>query len=184
MSLTGDVYFARCFTARGLDMSAIKIGCSYHLPDRLDALACNLPFDCRLITQCPGSLFEEAIAHLWLKSHRIAGEYFHDAPEVLDFVSEVERTGRFPLKLSVASEYPLPTMAEARNFMARHGLVVADLAAASGVQSPSGYAGMIKRDLKPNRRFIAAMVVAALRKGRRVHWRSDLRHVEQEQVAA
>lgn len=168
------VYFARCFTARGVDMHAIKIGCSFNLPHRLDGVTCCQPYDCKLIATVPGELFEEAVCHLWLKSHRIAGEYFHDDPEVMEFIAACERDGKLPLPMLVSRDH-LPDADEARNFMARHELTIADLARAAGVQSPRSYEVQLKPGKSPNRRFIAAMMTAALRKGRSIDWLADLR---------
>lgn len=175
----GRVYFARCYTAKGADMGAIKVGCSYHVPNRLLAVECNQPFNLRLVGTCPGTLFEEAVAHLWLKSHRIGGEFFHDHPDVVSFMEEAITKQVFPLGISVAREH-MPSAEEAKYFMQRHGLTIADLAAATGVRSTMTYAPPFKRGVAPNRRIVAAMMVAALRKGQRINWPRDLSYIEAE----
>jgi hypothetical protein len=168
-----QVYFARCLTANGADMGAIKIGCTYSLDVRLVAIGHSLPFHCEVITSCAGTMFEESAVHLWLADHRISGEYFHDAPEVLRFVAAVQEKRKLPLHLTIRNEYPFPSMDEAFNFMARHGLAADDLSALTRTRTVT-YQNMIARRDKPNRRFIAALMVAALKKGHHVDWRRDL----------
>jgi hypothetical protein len=171
--MTRQVYFARCIAANGADMGAIKIGCSYHPLDRVGAVSALQPYDCRVLASCPGTMLEESVAHLWLRDHRIAGEFFRDAPEVMAFVDEVAGHGRFPERLAIgASEY-LPNMTQAKNFMARHSVGVDEMQALTGATS-SAYRDQIKLGKNPNRRFIAAMIVAALRRGHRVNWPQDL----------
>jgi hypothetical protein len=175
--MTRQVYFARCIAANGADMGAIKIGCSYQPLDRVGAVSALQPYECKLLATCAGTMLEEAIAHLWLREHRIAGEFFHDTPEVMAFVDEVIRTGAFPVRFRIgASEY-LPSMAEATAFMARHGLVVDEMQALTGATSTT-YRDQIKLGKRPNRRFIAAMMVAALRRGHRINWPQDVRPLD------
>jgi hypothetical protein len=167
-----SVYFARCFTTRGMDIGAIKIGSSHYVAHRLDAISTNQPYDCRLIGTCPGNMLEEYAAHLWLRPYRISGEYFHADPEVMDFVERACTSNQFPLPVHDANEY-LPSAAEARNFLECHGLTLEDLAATSGSKVAS-YKTAFNNDTRPTRRMIAAMMVAALRKGHVIRWQADL----------
>lgn len=173
--IDGDcrVYFARCVAVNGADMEAVKIGCSWHVPHRLKSIEALVPFDCELIASVPGDMFLEYTVHMWFRADRIAGEYFRATPRVIDFIERAKATGKVPLRISVTGDDgPWLHMPAAIAFMNRHGLTVADVAAVSGSQVKS-YQAHLEKAERPNRRFVAAMTVAALERGHRVFWPRD-----------
>lgn len=167
------VYFARCIAANGVDMGAIKVGCSFYGVKRLHALSVNEPFDLELIGSFPGEMFEEAAMHCWLRKERIGGEYFHVGGEASRCAEIVAQTGRNPLPMSM--EPPSGTAGkwitwdEVTAFMGRAGVTVEEVAEAAGSRLVS-YRAHMKHSATPNRKFVAGLTVAAIRKGFEVRW--------------
>ncbi len=179
--MTGrSIYFAQCIAPNGMDMGAIKIGCSYGVGSRLSSISNQVPFACKRLATCPGEMFEESVLHAWLRHERIRGEFFHDGGETRRLVDLVAVTGKFPLAIDPMDlTRPLAWLqpSNVERFMDVHGLTLAEAAAFAGGKLRS-YEIQIKAGV-PSRRFVAALVVAALKKGHRVNWDSDfLAHAE------
>lgn len=169
------IYFARCIAANGADMGAIKIGCSCDVERRQSQVETLLPFSMETIATCPGDFFDEYLLHFWLRNDRISGEYFHDRGEVMRLAERATRTGKFPLDIEIRRPDDWTDwvkMSDAIQFMDQYGLTLADVAGESQSKLRT-YDQHIKKDDVPNRRFVAALIVAALRKGNAVRWPSD-----------
>jgi hypothetical protein len=179
------VYFARCVAANGADMEAIKIGCSWGVTSRLKSIEANVPFDCQFLTDAPGDMFVESAVHMWFRGDRIAGEYFRSSPSLCAFIEEVRQSGEIPLRIRCRKEFDGPwiTMDGVRAFMARHGLTVHDIVSVSGGKVVSCEMHM-KQAERPNRRFAAALTVAALERGKRVRWPEDFAVPRAQRAAA
>lgn len=178
------IYFARCIAANGADMGAIKIGCSWHFRERAASISAQVPFRCEVLTTCPGEMFEESALHMWLKADHIRGEFFHDRGEVRRFVELVRQTDAMPITIE-PNRPPWPWVKKpgVLNFMAVHGLSLSDATKVSGALLKS-YEVMMNSTKGPSRRFVAALTVAALRKGHVVDWQSDFLTVAPTQEAA
>jgi hypothetical protein len=170
------VYFARCLTPFGTPMGAIKIGCSYGHEDRLRAVAANQPYSLQLIGAVPGEYVTEAMVHLYLKRHRISGEFFHENRYVMKFVeSAVERGTAFQFINDVGAGDNLPD--EALNaFMEYHGLTL-EMVCEYLERDPAIYRGKAP---PKNRKLLAAALIMAQRAdgpgGRYVYWPADVVH--------
>jgi len=169
-----NVYFARCLTPFGTPLGAIKIGCSYGHELRLKNIASNQPYSLELIGVVPGQMITEAMCHIYLKRHRIAGEFFYENPVVMSFVDSAVERGRafFFIDEAGTSDYlPSPAL---EAFMNYHGITVDDVCAFLE-RDPAAYRGKLN-ELK-NRRFIAAALIVAQRAdgpgGRFVSWPND-----------
>lgn len=66
----------------------IKIGTSSDVEQRLSTLQCASPVKLRIIGLISGGIHHEAALHRRLAVHRLHGEWFADAPEVLAAVAE------------------------------------------------------------------------------------------------
>ncbi|HYF53527.1 MAG TPA: GIY-YIG nuclease family protein [Salinarimonas sp.] len=76
------------------DGGPIKIGFSESaetLPKRLRALQTGCPHPIRVLATMPGRVPDERDAHQALAAHRLKGEWFSPAPEVLAFVTDMAR---------------------------------------------------------------------------------------------
>lgn len=88
----GQVYFI----SRG---DAIKIGFSRDPRDRLAALQTQHPEVLELITSAPGTVRHERSLHQKFDHLRITGEWFRSAPELIEYINIVRRTGRATVTL-------------------------------------------------------------------------------------
>lgn len=172
----GHVYFARCVAANGADMEAIKIGLSYDPPARIASVGSLLPFTCEFIGSTPGCLFAENFIHMWLREEAIGGEYFHARGETLRVADHVARTGELPpdmRAIQIADETIVDfRTVEPSTFMHRHKITFEDTEKLAGVGADY-HRKLIERKPKGNRRFLAALAVTAVRKGRSVYWPRD-----------
>lgn len=66
----------------------VKVGFTSNLKERLDALQVGHPENLRLLGARQGGPAEEAELHRRLAAHRVRGEWFAPAPEVLSAVEE------------------------------------------------------------------------------------------------
>lgn len=172
-----EVYFARCVAPNGADMGAIKIGCSHRLDSRITQLSAGEPFRCELLTKFQGTSFSEAAIHFLLRAHKIRGEYFHAEPPVMEMVNRVKRTGVNPLPIKERGEkapYVWMKMPQVVSFMERHDISAADVADVTGAREKT-YANHITKNPIPNRRFVAALTVAAIERGHEVEWPHSFR---------
>jgi hypothetical protein len=169
-----EVYFARCMTPFGTPMGAIKVGCSHGHELRLRAIGSNQPYNLNLIGTVPGGWITEAMVHLYLRRHRVAGEFFFDNQYVVSFVeAALSRDRAFHFIEDAGSGDNLPAEAFAA-FMDYHGLTI-ELVCEYLERDPSPYVGKVS-GLK-NRKLIAGALIAAQRAdgpcGRYVHWPRD-----------
>lgn len=168
------VYFARCIGPRGEPIGAYKIGCSCGHNDRLQSLTANLPFTVELRAIAVGGMFMEAACHLALRQHRIAGEYFHECPEVDKFVDRVARTGDAFYRISESADrydrigFPTDLITP---FMAYHGVTLADACRRMGTTT-SRYEKV--KSLGKNRKLAAAVALVAAERGQFVSWPADV----------
>lgn len=181
---TTYLYFAACIGPDGADLGAIKIGCSGDVKRRTDRLSAGQPYTCKLLACCPGAFLEEAVIHEWLHADQISGEFFHDGPAVQLLISRTRETSRMPLAVHSGS-VPLRWIDQSgvANFIAAHGLTLSEAAALTGRRLDFFEAGV--RQKTPPRRVVAALAVAAIRKGGTVDWTTDfLAHEPELQRAA
>lgn len=80
-----QVYFA---TLVG-DGHPIKIGCSENIAGRLDSLSYWAPYPMRLLLAVPGGFKDEAAVHAHFASYLIHREWFHNTPEILEFIARL-----------------------------------------------------------------------------------------------
>lgn len=81
----GYVYFVQ--TGRG---TPVKIGWTMGLDYRLRQMQTDHWNFVRLLAVVRGSMKDEANFHRRFKQHRITSEWFHPAPEILDFCEEID----------------------------------------------------------------------------------------------
>jgi hypothetical protein len=93
----------------------IKIGIASNLQSRISCLQIGCPDMLVLLASVPGGAKEESFLHEHLRRHRVRGEWFKPAPEVLDAV-ESAKQGRFPEPRSYAPS-PLGEFSHLRNIV-------------------------------------------------------------------
>ncbi len=171
MSMGQDVYFARCIAANGMDMQAVKIGCSYGHLNRVASIGLLLPFHCELIGAIPGCMLTEDFIHMWLDAEKIGGEYFHARGETLRVVEHVRLFGSLPSDMrGYQSATDIDTIAaDIAGFMRRNRITFEDTERLAGVRA-NYHRRLIEREPHGNRRFIAALAVTAVRKGLAISW--------------
>lgn len=86
------VYFMR----RTDGVGPIKIGCSKMLPRRLAAMQVWSPHIIEVVAHCPGTFADEQRLHRQFAEHRLHGEWFEPAPELLSVVARVASVGQLP----------------------------------------------------------------------------------------
>jgi hypothetical protein len=77
-----DVYFIQAETGQ------IKIGVAEHVERRLNALRMCSPVPLKVLATTPGAQQEEFAYHRQFAAHRLHGEWFSPAPEIL---AEIDR---------------------------------------------------------------------------------------------
>lgn len=173
MKLT-SIYFAACITPGGTLLGAIKVGCAANPAKRAMQLSSGQPYTCDVLATCPGGFLEEAVLHEWLLSESISGEFFRDGPKVRALITSVRETSCFPLPLAHAPNVRLVTWFDKlgiAHFMDAHGLTHREAAKLTGRRLTFFQAGEAAK--KPPRRYVAALAVAAIRKGHSVSWEAD-----------
>lgn len=164
------VYFARCIGPHKTPIGAIKIGCSFGHEDRLAAIGRNQPFTLELITTVPGEMITEAMIHLYLRRHRIGGEFFHENQVVMRFIEAAAERGRaFYYIDDVGAADNLPKEA-IEAFMAFHGITIRDVCAHLE-RDPKAYENKLSGS--KNRMIIAATAILAQMDQRFVSWPRD-----------
>jgi len=177
-----SIYFAKCITADGLDMNAVKIGISHGFTTRLKAIETNLPFNCEFLCSIDGDIFVEYFLHFWFRDHRLGGEYFRYTDELRSMVSFILETGKLPLPLKIHDhEYELDGI-DCVAFMQSRGITFADISLNSGIVA-SRYEGLLQKQPCGNRRFLAALAVTAVRMGMSIIWPDDFRSRSREAAA-
>ncbi len=81
------VYFARASDGR------IKIGTSRTPSKRRNSLASDSGMDVRILATTPGSYARERELHAQFAAHRLRGEWFAPAPELLAFIETLKAAG-------------------------------------------------------------------------------------------
>jgi hypothetical protein len=183
MKLT-SIYFAECIAPDGKPFGAVKIGCSHNVKVRLQKLSAGQPYSCNVLASCPGGFLEEAFLHEWLRADQISGEFFRDTAEVRSLASSTRETNRFPLPVVVGS-VPIRWIDQSGvgNFLAAHDLTVEQAVELTG-RDPMFFAAGLRQKV-PQRRLVASLAVAAVRKGDTVDWSADfLAHERQLREAA
>ena len=167
-----SIYFAECIAPDGKPIGAVKIGCSSNVKVRAQKLSAGQPYICNVLASCPGGFLEEAFLHEWLRTDRIDGEFFRDTAEVRRLAASTRETQRFPLPVVVGS-VPLRWIDQSGvfNFLVAHDLPLEQAAELTGRDPVFFEAG--SRQKVPQRRFVAALAVAAVRKGDTVDWSAD-----------
>ena len=171
-----SVYFARCTTFDGVDMHAIKIGCSLTVSRRLKAVAMLQPYDCQLLATFDGGLFHEGLMHLWLHKHRIGGEFFRDDPEVIEVIDHVNRTGHAPFQFR-EGPFRWITMDDFRAFIEAYEITAADIAAVTGRKAKT-YEIHIKTQEKASHRLVGAAMVVAMRRGHSITYPNSFQQLK------
>lgn len=166
------VYFARCIGPTGQPIGAYKIGCSYGWNDRIKTAAACLPFTLEVAAVVPGSMFMEAAVHLYLKAHRIAGEYFHANEVVEEFVARAAETGEaFNYIFDAGSDYANERAADI--FLRYHGVSLSEACLRAGI--PLKRYEKLK-NIGKSRRLLAGAALVAAEQGKYVHWHEDIVH--------
>jgi len=178
-----NVYFARCFTADGLDMNTVKIGLALDADFRLTALACRLPFECELICSVRGDMFIEAFLHMWLRKSCVGGEYFRRDDEVNRIIRAVELTGKLPMPIEMTGPEGVFIKKDCVSFMEERGITLKDISKHSGLVAKR-YESLLRTKRYGNRRFLAALAVTAVRMGHSIKWPLDFNPSVAEQKAA
>lgn len=163
------VYFARCLGPKGEPIGAIKIGCSYGHEDRLVSIGRNLPFSLKLIARVPGHLVLETACHLYLRNHRIDGEYFHDNEVVQKFVAGAQaRCAAFPQFTADPCDEVHPMAME--GFMSFHGVSLEEVCKFLSIPLKR-HEGKISG--KYNGKLVAATGLLAQARNQHPHWPRD-----------
>jgi hypothetical protein len=84
---TPIVYFVQGETGAG----PIKIGTTTNIKSRLSALSVSSPVKLKLLAAIPGGTKVEADMHQRFRRHRLHGEWFSPAQELLDFIERASR---------------------------------------------------------------------------------------------
>lgn len=164
-----QVYFARCIGPTGEPIGAIKVGCSYGFSDRLAAIGRNQPFKLEAIASVPGHLVLEKACHLYLRRHRIDGEYFHENEAVMSFINRAKEAGGAFYYFTDSGFDHLPEKS-VEAFMGYHGVSIEDVCEFLSVPVKR-HKG--KLDGKHNVAIVAATAILAQSEGRFVHWPGD-----------
>lgn len=75
----------------GGDTGAIKIGIARDPERRLATLQCGSPIKLRIMASGPGSHHDERTLHARFAEHRLHGEWFSPAPEILTEIDRINR---------------------------------------------------------------------------------------------
>lgn len=168
------VYFARCLTPFCAPIGAIKVGCSYGHDLRLKSIVSSQPYKLELIGVVPGEMITEAMVHLYLRKHRIAGEFFHENPVVTEFVTDaIERGSAFHFIDETGAGDNLPG-GSLSAFMSYHGITIEEVCEYLG-RDPKPFVGKV--GTIQNHKIIAGALIVAQRAdgrdGRFVAWPAD-----------
>nr|WP_276046570.1 MULTISPECIES: GIY-YIG nuclease family protein [unclassified Sphingomonas] len=69
----------------------VKIGTTYDLPRRLRHIQAACPYEVALLADFPGSYGLEAELHEGFRQHRLKGEWFTRAPEILEKIEQLRQ---------------------------------------------------------------------------------------------
>lgn len=79
------------YVIRRADTRELKIGITRHPHRRLQGLQVGSAFPLELLVAVRVFPQSEAIAHRRFAAHRISGEWFHECPEILTWVTNLQR---------------------------------------------------------------------------------------------
>lgn len=165
------VYFARCVTDGGIDMKAIKIGCSHDIDARVAGLQASMPFRCEVLASFPGHTIAENFLHMWLHSIRIRGEFFHDAPELMELIAYVQEHEALPFPIEFCADTDWVNNLDLPEYLRRKKLTMRSACKLAGVTS--NYPKLLEQQPSGNRRVVAAVMVGAVKAGHRVRYPKD-----------
>lgn len=163
-----SVYFATCWLPNGVDTGMIKVGVSVDTESRLPGLGTGNPLDHRLFGEVPGDYFSECLAHLILRPFKVRGEYFWFTPDCRAVVEQMISQECVHASVADGGEPRFcVAMMDVRSGMRRLRVSLDELAVSYGRRT-SVFKTL--QDNKPvfSRPLMAAVVLAAVKKGRRV----------------
>lgn len=170
----GFLYFAKCLAPDGYDLNVVKIGCAEKPEKRIKSVATNQPFTCELVATAPGGMFLEHFTHMWLRNHKLTGEFFHNRGEVAELMEYVRKHGRHPFPISFRGPEGWFKTLDLVHFMDKFGISMRDVSKTAGVTF-SSYDALLKREQCGNRRLLAAVSVTAVRRGFHITYPADFR---------
>lgn len=165
------VYFARCIDPDGNQMNAYKIGCSHGHNERLQQIASNVPFTLQLEAAVPGSEVLEAVCHLSLKEHRIAGEYFYANEQVCNVVRRAAEYGEAFYWIRDRGFHRTQDGA-LQAFMAYHNVSLEEVCELLGFPV-SQYEKRISKPHFRSRKLVAAVAIIVSRRAQFAFWPDD-----------
>lgn len=166
------VYFARCLTWSGQDMMAIKVGLAIDPVKRAKSVCSQQPYECELVATVPGDSFIEHFVQMWLRAYHLGGEYFRAEGETIRLMDHAREHGELPLPVSERQLGVKFSELDVSGFMARNHLTFRDVEALSGT-ARGHYQKRFERTGYMNRRMLAALAVAAVKRGVSVQWPLD-----------
>lgn len=181
--IDSNVYFADCIAINGVDMGVVKIGLSHDVHKRVEAVAVNQPFKCKLICYTPGDLFLEYFVHMWFWKDRVSGEFFRRSDELCRVMDAVQMEGRLPFAVTRKGRDINFCENDCVGYMKRMGISFKDIERHAGVTTQH-YQKLLEKQGYGNRRFLAALAVASVKMGNSINWVRDFRPSMLEAVAA
>lgn len=169
---TQRVYFAKCIGPTGDPIGAYKIGCSYGWNFRTKQISAAMPFSLEVEATVQGGFVMETAIHLCLKEDCISGEYFHARGEVLEFVKRCATTGSPFARINDAAGTDGMPDGSLEAFMKFHEVSLHDACSVLGV-SVKDYEKKVAKGSFRSRKIVAAVALAAARRGQYVNWPSD-----------
>jgi hypothetical protein len=88
----GYVYFMQAVRSEKMEENWIKIGYSAWPGHRAALLQTGCPYPLRIVQTIPGTRRTEQRTHRYFAKHKVQGEWYSPAPEIL----EVIHSGKFP----------------------------------------------------------------------------------------
>lgn len=173
-----NVYFADCETVDGIDMGVVKVGLSHKPEERVRMVTTTEPFICKLVCHTPGDMFLEYFCHMWLNNDHVAGEYFRRSDEVKRLIASIKDTGSLPFPIEFVEPEGFFIHLDVAGYMDRNGISFRDVEKATGITTQH-YRKILAKKKCGNRRLLAAVSVAAVKKGLTVHWARDFKPVEE-----
>jgi hypothetical protein len=170
----GKVYFGKCFSLDGYDLKVVKIGCAGNPEQRVRQVQTGQPFRVELAAFMPGDMFLEFFIHMWLREEAVSGEFFRLGSETARLLDHVKETGTHPFPIIWSEPEGWFKTLDVVQFMGRHDITLSEVRKLSGATCKA-YDVLLKKERCGNRRFLAALAVAAVKKGIQIDWPKDFR---------